>query len=344
MKILYAIQGTGNGHLSRAQEVIPALMRRAQVDVLVSGTQSDVELPFPITYRFKGFSFVFGKNGGINYWKTIRTNNIIRLILEIRACKVNEYDLVINDFEPISAWASYFNQRTRCVALSHQSALLSESVPKPERRSVIGELILKYYAPTLIHYGLHFQRYEQKINLPIIRSAIRQQQIKEKKYYVVYLPSYSDEKIIAVLSKLSNRIKWRIFSKHTANAYQIKNFHVKPIGSGQFEKSLAYCRGVICGAGFETPAEALYLEKKLLVIPMKGQYEQHYNAAALKALGIPVLPEFTEANLNELKSWLNSKQQLVFDVPDKTQFIIDQIITNFIIATELSNDLFQRIY
>ena len=344
MKILYAIQGTGNGHLSRAQEVIPALMRRAQVDVLVSGTQSDVDLPFPITYRFKGFSFVFGKNGGINYWKTISTNNIYRLIREIRACKVNEYDLVINDFEPISAWASYFSQRTRCVALSHQCALLSNQIPKPEKRNFIGELILKYYAPSLIHYGLHFKRYEQKINLPIIRSAIRQQQIKEKKYYVVYLPSYSDEKIIAVLSKLSHRIKWRIFSKHATSSYQHKNFNIKPIGSSQFEKSLAYCKGVICGAGFETPAEALYLEKKLLVVPMKGQYEQHYNAAALKDMGIPVLPEFSEAHINALKSWMISKQELAYDVPDKTQFIVDQIITNFIIATELSNDLFQRIY
>ena len=34
MKILYAIQGTGNGHLSRAKEIIPALMNRAQVDIL----------------------------------------------------------------------------------------------------------------------------------------------------------------------------------------------------------------------------------------------------------------------------------------------------------------------
>ena len=37
MKILYAIQGTGNGHLSRAIDVIPALKKIGQVDVLVSG-------------------------------------------------------------------------------------------------------------------------------------------------------------------------------------------------------------------------------------------------------------------------------------------------------------------
>jgi predicted glycosyltransferase len=40
MKVLYAIQGTGNGHLSRAEDIVPQLRKRCQVDILVSGTQS----------------------------------------------------------------------------------------------------------------------------------------------------------------------------------------------------------------------------------------------------------------------------------------------------------------
>ena len=39
MKILYAIQGTGNGHLSRARDIIPILQKKGDVDILVSGTQ-----------------------------------------------------------------------------------------------------------------------------------------------------------------------------------------------------------------------------------------------------------------------------------------------------------------
>jgi UDP:flavonoid glycosyltransferase YjiC (YdhE family) len=34
MKILYAVQGTGNGHVSRACDVIPELKKYAQVDIL----------------------------------------------------------------------------------------------------------------------------------------------------------------------------------------------------------------------------------------------------------------------------------------------------------------------
>ena len=40
MKILYGIQGTGNGHLSRAEEIVPILKKMAHVDVLISGNQS----------------------------------------------------------------------------------------------------------------------------------------------------------------------------------------------------------------------------------------------------------------------------------------------------------------
>ena len=65
MKILYAIQGTGNGHISRAREIIPYLKQYGELDILISGTQADVQLPYPIKYKFKGVGFVFGIDGGM---------------------------------------------------------------------------------------------------------------------------------------------------------------------------------------------------------------------------------------------------------------------------------------
>ncbi len=66
MKILYAIQGTGNGHLSRARDIIPRLQKKGEVDILISGCQADVQLPYEVRYRFNGLSFIFGKKGGID--------------------------------------------------------------------------------------------------------------------------------------------------------------------------------------------------------------------------------------------------------------------------------------
>ena len=73
MKILYAIQGTGNGHLSRAKELYSVLNNRVEVDVLISGNQFEVECPFPVKYRVNGIVFVFGKKGGIDYLKTLKS-------------------------------------------------------------------------------------------------------------------------------------------------------------------------------------------------------------------------------------------------------------------------------
>ena len=133
MKVLYAIQGTGNGHLSRAKEVIPALLNRVEVDILLSGTQADVTLPFDVKYNLKGLSFYFGKKGGVDFYKTFKNNHVRRFLKEVRNCPVENYDLVINDFEPVSAWACKL-KNVNCISLSHQSSLLSPKVPQPSYR------------------------------------------------------------------------------------------------------------------------------------------------------------------------------------------------------------------
>ena len=80
-------------------------------------------------------------------------------------------------------------------------------------------------------------------------------------------------------------VQWDVFSKHNKEVIKEANITIQPINNEAFIKSLATCTGVLCGAGFETPAEALFLKKKLLVIPMKTQYEQQCNAAAFRQWG-----------------------------------------------------------
>ncbi len=63
MKILYAIQGTGNGHLARAEDIIPILKQYGDLELFVSGAQADIKLSYPVKHTSKGLSFYFGKNG-----------------------------------------------------------------------------------------------------------------------------------------------------------------------------------------------------------------------------------------------------------------------------------------
>lgn len=324
MKVLYAVQGTGNGHVCRAMEVIPLLQKKADVDILISGIQADVPLPFAVKYTFEGLSFIFGEKGGIDLLKTYKKSHLRKLLKEINSLPVEEYDLVISDFEPVSSWACY--QRNKpCISLSHQSAVLDKSSPHPKHRDPMGKAVMKVYAPASVSYGLHFKSYNENIFTPVIRRQVRNIPVGNQGHYTVYLPAYSDKRIIKILSQCTEA-KWEIFSKHFEHQVTLENIDVFPINNEEFIKSMACSEGVLCGAGFETPAEALYLKKKLLVIPMKNQFEQHCNAAALKELGVPVLKSLKAKHLPLINKWIESPEKVEVDYPDITEEIIDQIL------------------
>jgi uncharacterized protein (TIGR00661 family) len=328
MRILYAIQGTGNGHLSRARDIIPVLQKNNEVDILISGSQADVELPFPVKYRFKGLSFIFGKKGGVDILETYKKSNLKVLYSEIISLPVHSYDLVINDFEPVSAWACYLNKK-KCISVSHQAAVLNKKSPKPEKIDLIGSAILKRYAPATAQYGFHFSVYDKNIFTPIIRNQVREQLIENKGHYTVYLPAYDDDRIIKVLKECKNS-NWHIFSKHNKKEFRKRNILIQPINNDAFIKSMAAAEGVLCGAGFETPAEALYMKKKLMVIPMKGQYEQQCNAAALKTMGVPVLKSLKMKHIDKIQNWIKEGAIIEVNYPDTTVEIVNGILAEHI--------------
>ena len=327
MRILYAIQGTGNGHLSRARDIVPLLGAHGQVDVLVSGAPTHLQLPFPVRYHCHGLGFVSGRRGGIDLWQTCRRAHAARLVREIRGLPVRDYDLVISDFEPVSAWACAW-QRHPCVGLSHQYAVLAAAAPKPSRRDWLGEFILRRYAPAAAHYGFHFATFAGNIYTPVIRRQVRRLVATRGDHYTVYLPAYGEETLIRKLSRFSGT-RWQVFSQHCRQPFSAGNVAVQPVDNEAFVRSMATGRGVLCGAGFETPAEALFLGKKLLVIPMKGQYEQQLNAAALAHLGVPVIRSLKKKHFSTVESWLQADTVVPVDFPDQTSQIIAHIVDTY---------------
>ncbi len=333
MKILYAIQGTGNGHASRALEIVPHLQKRAEIDILISGYQCELKFPFEVKYKLKGLSFIFGKKGGVDIWQTLKKSKFSRLWREIKNVPVQEYDLIINDFEPVTAWACKF-KNVPIISLSHQNAVADDSAPKYNRFK-FEKLLLKYYAPAKNKFGFHFKSYSSATFLPIIRKEIRYKNSIKKGHYTVYLPAYGDKKLIKILSNFKT-VKWQIFSKHT-NQFQLhNNITIHPINGKEFITSIASSNGVLCGAGFETPAEALFLKKKLMVIPMKNQYEQQCNALALKEMGIPVLKKLNKKQLPKIEKWIKSNSIVKVNYPDVTEDLLDAIILPYYNQTILS--------
>jgi uncharacterized protein (TIGR00661 family) len=327
MKILYAIQGTGNGHISRALEIVPRLMHYAETDVLISGSHYELEMPFPVKYKMHGLGFIFGKKGGVDILKTYLKLDTARLIREIKSLPVHEYDLVISDFEPVSCWAAYLRKKA-CFGLSNQAVTLHPLAPQPGIRDPFGRLILEHYAPCTKQYGFHFRKFDESVFTPVIRKEVRNAVVSDKGHITVYLPSYKNEKIIKSLEKFKGT-RFEVFSKHGTKAENHKNIFIQPLNKELFLESMASSSGVICNAGFGTASEALFLNKKLLVIPMKNQYEQHCNAAVLSEMGVTTVKSFKNKHQVKIAKWLKSGEPISVNYPDQTDKMIQTILEDY---------------
>ena len=325
MKVLYAIQGTGNGHLSRAEDIVPYLRKRCQVDILVSGTQSQLTPSFTIDYQLRGMSFMSSKKGKVDIIKTAINTNVFKFFKEISQFPAKKYDLIISDFEPISAWSAKYHG-VKSVELSHQAAVSHPNSPKPIEKHRIGNFILGNYCPSPHKYGFHFESYASSIFTPVIRENIRKLESENRGHYTVYLPAYHDDFIVQTLMHF--KVEWHVFSKYATCRYRVNNVWVNPIDADNFTDSLRTSEGVLCGAGFELPAEALFLNKKLMVIPMMGQYEQLCNAESLKKIGVLVLDNLCLLHRRTISLWLMQSQQIVVNYPNRTEQIIDTIFND----------------
>jgi uncharacterized protein (TIGR00661 family) len=305
MKILYAVQATGNGHISRAMELLPYLNEYGETDIFLSGANSSLDLNFPIKYRSKGLSLFYTCKGNLDYTKTALALSPLRLRKEVKVLPVEKYDLVLNDFECITAMACTA-KKIPSVNFGHQASFYSANTPRPKEKSKMGEWILKNYARASFYVGLHFQQYDNFIFPPIIKKEINKVQPADKGFFAVYLPSYCENIMEKYFHPLAPN-RFHIFSGQTKNSKRSGNITFFPVDKTLFNEALINCSGIITGAGFETPAEALKLEKKLMVIPIKGQYEQQCNAAALEQMGIKKIDKLDDNFRDHFEEWAGSK-------------------------------------
>src|SRR5882724_2465399 len=191
MKIFYAVQATGNGHISRAMEILPFLQRYGDVDIFLSGSNSSLQLDGPVKYRSKGLCIFYNHAGSVSYLKTIKQFSPARILKEARDLPVEKYDLVLNDFESITSLACAF-KKIPSVNFGHQASFQSEKTPRPQKKEMMGEWILKNYGRATQYVGLHFTSYDDFILPPVIKKEIILAEPLDKGYITVYLPSYSD--------------------------------------------------------------------------------------------------------------------------------------------------------
>lgn len=327
MKIFYAVQATGNGHISRAMQLLPHLQHYGTVDIFLSGGNSTLSLDAPVKYRSKGLSLYYNCNGGLDYWQLAKSIQPLRLRQEIRDLPVEKYDLVINDFEHITA-AACAKKRIPSVNFGHQASFQSANTPRPEKRNATGEWVLKNYAKADHYVGLHFQPYDDFIFTPVIKKEIIGAEPTDQNYVTVYLPSYCEPQLKKIFSAFPD-FQFQIFSRQTQQPKTEGNITFIPVSNQLFTRSLVHCTGIITGGGFETSAEALHLGKKIISIPIRAQYEQQCNAAALEQMDVLCLKAIDEKFPAHFHQWINKQDHPKADysksIPESLSYLFSVV-------------------
>ncbi|OJV56100.1 MAG: hypothetical protein BGO31_18700 [Bacteroidetes bacterium 43-16] len=333
MKIFYAVQATGNGHISRAMELLPYLNQYGTVDVFLSGSNSSLDSTLPVLLRSKGLSLFYTHSGGLDLKRIAKSLAPIEVYRTAKSLPVERYDLVINDFEAICAISCRIKNKA-AVHFGHQASFASAAVPRPENKSIASEFILKHFARSSLNIGLHFRPYDKFILPPVIKSEIWNSKPFSGNHICVYLPSLSDLEVYKHIHKIADQ-KFEVFSKEVKSVEQKGNCTFIPVNKDAFNRSMIHSAGMITNAGFETPAEAMFLDKKLLVVPIGGQYEQKCNAAALRHLGPTVIDKITPLFCEQIIKWL----ELPVPVYDKTFYLPTATIADQMMQTVRSKIL-----
>jgi uncharacterized protein (TIGR00661 family) len=307
MNILYGVNATGNGHISRSRITISELKKRGHnVTVLFSGRNIedffDLEEFRPYIIK-KGFTFVF-KKGKLNVFRTLLNVDLVQFVRDVFKIK-KEYDVVVTDFEPISAYSAR-KLGIHCIGIGHQYSFLKK-IPKSFKMKLASLFFLRFYTPINSSISSHFYHFNQPILPPFIEESLKNKDAAraKKNTFLAYLPWEEQDQMVSILNTIkSNRF---IFYASVDKVVQIDNVTLKPFSNKHFKEDLIACNGLLTNAGFQLPAEAIYLGKKILCKPLSGQPEQEHNAMTLKRLQhATVCTKFTKG---EIEMWIRSGKQ-----------------------------------
>ena len=326
MKIFYAIQGTGNGHISRAIQLYPYLKKYGEVDFFLSGSNAQLNYSIPIKYRSKGISLYYKQSGGLDYIKIINSLSF-NLYKEAKQLPIENYDLIINDFEFVSSLACSLKNKP-CIHFGHQASFQSDKTPRAKTSNPMGEFVLKNFVKSSHYLGLHFSSFDKNIYNPIIKDEIITAPVSNDGHITVYLPQFAISYLAPYLLN-EHKVQFEVFTKEVTSIVCNRNITYNPINNNAFTHSLIRSNGIITAGGFEAPAEAMYLNKKILSIPIKNHFEQASNAAALKELGVTVINKLDGSFHSIFDTWFHHTKPTKLNLTHSSEDIVN-ILMNII--------------
>jgi len=306
MRILFGVNGEGMGHAVRSKAIITELEKEHNVLVVAGGKA----YPF-LKKTFKiskiGYMNIIYRNNGVIYFETLLYNLLkfpliflwnLKLIAIMLMFKPH---VVITDLEPFSCYATILFGK-KCISIDNQHITNADDYDKSILESIFMRFMIPwadYYLVTTFFYPKVIKK-DTYLFPPINREEIIKTKPKKGNFILVYQTSKSNRKLIPALRKINeNFVLYGLNKDKTLGNIRLKKFNEK-----EFVSDMAKCSAVISNGGFTVIGEALYLNKPVLSVPVKKQFEQIRNAHYLEILGYGKYCK--EINEKEVKEFISN--------------------------------------
>lgn len=317
MKFVFIVQGEGRGHMTQAISLYQILQREGhKVSHVIVGKSRRRKLPpffkknIPVKItQVPSPNFITDrKNKSVKIWATLVVNlskgtiflNSIRKIHKI--IKRDQPDAVINFYDFIGGFYFMFRRpKVKHIVLAHQFLLNHTTFEFPKARlydkfsMLFANYLASFRAEKIL--ALSFQEFpdepHKRIHVvpPLLRNEIGKQEVIQGEHFLVYMVNDGYSVQVEEFHKKHPEIPIHCFwdKKKMPKEYVVDEtltFH--QLDDKKFIEFMSSCKAYLSTAGFESICEAMYMGKPVLMVPVKGQYEQTCNAIDAKRAGAGV--------------------------------------------------------
>lgn len=238
--------------------------------------------------------------------------SICRIACKIRA---SDADAIVVFYDLVGQLGSFFSFSGKPVySISHHFFFNHPVFKFPKERKTERMMLLFHsYLASLgarKRFALSFSDEtsipEKKLFVlpPLIRSEILENKDIAEDHVLVYSLQKGFLEAVCSLAKRYPKKKFEVFL-HSLNSEKKlpENLSVSLVSYEGFKKSLLTSSMVICTSGFETLAEAIYLNKPLIIVPSKNHFEQYCNSLDAKRISAAsVFDDFISIEIPETKN------------------------------------------
>ncbi|MEM0941251.1 MAG: glycosyltransferase family protein [Bacteroidota bacterium] len=354
MKFIFIVQGEGRGHMTQAISLYQILTSNEhEVSHVIVGKSKRRELPkffidniyTPIT-QLDSPNFVTDKKSkSVIVLKTFLTN-IVRFRVYLQSIrnidkiiKQEHPDKIINFYDFLGGL--YFllrKPKVQHIALAHQFLLNHSEFEFPKGKIydrfllLIGNRLAGYKASKLLCLSFRHMKEERKKRLhvvpPLLREEIKQKSTSNKDFFLVYMVNHGYSEQVKEFHTKYPKIPIHCFWDKKDEPSELKVdetliFH--RLDDKKFMEFMCSCKGYLTTAGFESVCEAMYFGKPVLMVPVRGHYEQSCNALDASRSGAGIssnifdldllleyLPKYKEMK-SEFRLWCAQTEQLFLD-------------------------------